>query len=623
MHTFGAATGQRLNPDKTELLPIGTVPTGLPDTVHGMRVVSTARALGLTFGAAAAEPSADWPAVMEGVEGCYARASSLPLSVFGRGFASAAYGVSKLLYHAEFAGHPPATHLDRLDRITAKLVDRGAAPNDRAPRFAGLAGWLLPGRPAEGGFGVLPWREHITSRHAWWALHLIVGPAEVPWIAVARALLRACAGDLAAHPIGMLCWPAGQPLPGSTGLLPAPLRRLHAGLSALPRVRDVVAAPLLLGPWCWAAPLWGNPFFCSDAHPDGIDFPFLDFADAGVASLGQLLHTKQAVTVAAAAGPAAYALVWHTHLQRHYSFANRHTALGRIAELLAALPAAWVAAAEGAAAALAAGQLQPPTLDDALAVMLPRLGWEQRGRQVLLHAFTVREGTAFLTAALDQRRAEERLEPFGALAGGPAPALLDEVRELFRRLWRLRWSNELKEPFWRLVYDALPTAARMHQGHPCLCGGTPADREHHYWACPVAQAVVDTVSTAAGRLQPLAAPLAPANVWLARPPSGVHAGVWDVVCLAVVAAMDHGRRRMYAVSHGPAIPPPAASIVELCGRSAVARFWSHLSDFVALGCVPAAWREHLPAQHPFICYDPASASFAVSRPVVGPVPPPQ
>jgi hypothetical protein len=176
----------------------------------------------------------------------------------------------------------------------------------------------------------------------------------------------------------------------------------------------------------------------------------------------------------------------------------------------------------------------------------------------------------------------------------------------------VRWENRNKEPFWRLVYDAFPTAARLHLEQPCCCGAAAtADRHHHFWACPVAQAVVTAISSAAAAQQPLAAPLSKDSIWLARSPAAVHSGVWDVVCLAAIAAMDHGRRRMYALSLGP---PPATPLHVSSSRSAVAYFWERLTDFVALRRVPASWRASVPLGHPFIHFDPASALFFVHRP---------
>lgn len=617
MRTFGDASGQRLNPAKTVLLPIGAVPAGLPAEVEGLRVVGAATSLGVTFGADAA-PAARWPELLDSVKACYARIASLPkLSVFGRGFASAAYGVSKLLYHAEFAGHPPDDTLQQLARFTAKVVDRGQAPADAVRRFPGLAGWLLPGRPSEGGFGALAWQEHIYSRHAKWGMQLAVGSDEVPWVAVARALLRRCLPEVGAHPLGLLLWPAGgaERPPGAAAPLPPPLLRLHAGLQQLPPVQDIAEEPLVVGHWCWAAPLWGNPFFRSTLLPIGVDYDFFDFACAGVTTLGQLLHVQQAV--GACPGPAAYTLVWHTHLRRYAAFANRHHTIERVGQLLDALPAPWVEAARAAADALAAGLVQPPQPADALAGMLPRLGWRLHGQRLPLSALTVRAGTDLLTAPTALRRDEHAFAPFLSLAlelpAGAASPPTDELRALLKRLWRVRWENARKEPFWRLVHNALPTSARMGDAAtPCLCGGpAPADRAHHFWACPVAAAVVSAVSAAAAAAQPHPTPLARAALWLARPPPAVHRGVWQVVCLAAVAAMDHGRKRMYALSSGP---PPATPLHVSCARSSVARFWDLLSDFVALRCAPDSWRERLTPAHPFIAFDPATSTFRVHRP---------
>ena len=122
---------------------------------------------------------------------------------------------------------------------------------------------------------------------------------------------------------------------------------------------------------------------------------------------------------------------------------------------------------------------------------------------------------------------------------------------------------------------------------------------------------MSAMAAAAGAAQPLAAPLSVASIWLARPPPAVHRGVWEVACLAAVAAMDHGRRRMYAMSTGP---PPAAPLHTICARSAVARFWELLADFVVLGCAPGAWRTCLSSTHPFVAFDPGTSSFRVHRP---------
>lgn len=614
MATFGDATGQRLNVEKTKVLPIGAVPPGLPPTTHGLQVVSEATSLGVTFGTAPdpAAAAGRWQQLLEGAQASYGRIASLRrLSIFGRGFASSAYGVSRLLYRAEFSGHPPAAVVGALQHATSKLVGRGLAPHAQRRKFAGVAGDMLAGRPAEGGFGALPWLEHISARHAWWGLQLLVAPAGAPWLAIARSLLAACCGDMGGHGLGLLYWPATEPLPGAAALLPQPLHRMHAALASLPR--PVGVASPVPGPWCWAAPLWGNPFFISTDFPDGIDHSFLDFAAAGIATLGELLHLRQAL--AAVPSQAAYQMVWVAQLRRSYAFAERHVAAERVALLLAALPPGWVLAAQAAAAEVAAGRVPPPEPSEAMAAMIPCLAWQRSAAAapLTLRTYTVREGTALLTAPQRRRRLQSYFAPFAVEAAGAAhDGSSHEVQALLRRLWRLRCDNGLKEPFWLLAHNGLPTAARLQT--TCQCGAAAhGDRLHHYWACPVAAAVVSTVAAAAG------CNISRPTIWLCRAPPGIHAGVWDLVCLAAVAAMDHGRRTLYALSTGP---PPATPLPAIAARSARARFWSHLTDFIAYGCAPLSWRDPCPTGHPFIHVDPATSRLTVHCPEAAAATPP-
>ena len=114
------------------------------------------------------------------------------LSIVGRGMGSAAYGVSKLLYAAEFSELPSRQNCQQLQAMVAKLVDRGQAPADATRNFTGVPARLLVGRPADGGFGVLPWYEHIIARHAWWGAFFATCPhdTDIPWVNIGRALLR-------------------------------------------------------------------------------------------------------------------------------------------------------------------------------------------------------------------------------------------------------------------------------------------------------------------------------------------------------------------------------------------------------------------------------------------------
>ena len=683
MDTFAAATGQHLLPAKSRLLPLGAVPPAFeaalppPSARRGIPLVETATAMGLPF--SNGEPPADvlsaaWAERLAGVEGTFARISSLGLSLFGRGFASAGYGVSRLLYFAEFMGHPTATVASRLGAVTARLVDRARPPSATSSCFAGLHRSALFGRPADGGFGALPWHQHITARHACWAIRLFSAPlppaACHPWVAIARALLHGL------PPSGLLSWLPGRPVPGGMAPLPPPLRRLHAALALLPPVTEVVEAPVLPGHCCLSIPLWGNPALVSPSHPDGIDTPFADFLAAGVDTLGCLLAVERAIQ--AAPTQVAYtSAVRRPLLAGSYAFAERHVACERVEQLLAALPSSWVAAARGAAAL--PPDAQPAPLEPAVvlaAMLLPRFGWRPPGGEpVPLASMTVRAATALLTAEAAAQRAARYLLPFAELATGaplpppppasfalpppaplppPAGSPLAELLAALQRLWRLPWENGRKETYWRLAYDALPTAARRHTDQPCPCGAAEQrpGRQHHFWSCPVASSVVGQLEAAMGVAAapaPAPAPLTLTHLWLARPPPGIHTGVWGVVCLAAVEAMAHGMRRLYGLvlrqqqqqrgqqpSHpqtryvqltldsfllpggidedavgAPPPPPPSAQLLPIpdpddpsdfvttASRCACKFFWTLLSDFAALGCAPASWLESLPLTHPF------------------------
>jgi hypothetical protein len=192
-----------------------------------------------------------------------------------------------------------------------KLVDRGLAPASHVRRFTGVAARLLAGKPAEGGFGTLPWLEHIRARHAWWGALFATAPpdTELPWVRIGRALLRSKHmwwGPLSLFDSSTETQaPMELPEPLPQQYLPPPvLRRMVAGLQALGHVCDVKAqapttpapvqqpphpqqlldmqqlqqqmrelstAPVLHpGAWCSLAPAFANPFLQAHAAMPGV-----------------------------------------------------------------------------------------------------------------------------------------------------------------------------------------------------------------------------------------------------------------------------------------------------------------------------------------------------------------
>ena len=232
--------------------------------------------------------------------------------------------------------------------------------------------------------------------------------------------------------------------------------------------------------------------------------------------------------------------------------------------------------------------------------------------------------------------------PAGAAAGAVA-AGVQQLRRSLKAAWRIPWENTQKITLWRLAVGGVPAAG----GHgicprrPCLCGWQPAPglpqaaqaaqlQRHVFWAedgdaaaCPVAAAVLRQLRQALP--PPAGAALSCADLWLLRPPVGgrVHAGVWGVVGMAALSAMQHGRRCAWAYHKlaqeardpaglrqarldefpgfalqrgvpGPgaemaAAPAPPVQPITRAGRRAAADFWGRLSDFAELDGAPESW----------------------------------
>jgi hypothetical protein len=578
-----------------------------PDTRwEGLQVVSSCKTLGIQL-QADGSIVVDWQARVDAVLTKFTYISKLPLSAFGRGFASAGYGVSKLLYAAEFAGLPPPALITQLERAVAKLVDRKMAPAARGRRFAGVAGPLLAGHPRTGGFGALPWQEHIKARHAVWAVKLVLGSDITPWVHLARA--RLCPPDMVCHAwrrFAILFCHDGQQNPVGSPL-PEALQRLAQGWQALPLIQDLARLPIVLGPWCSHAPLWCNPFLVQQSGQPlpafGLERDFADLASLStlttVGQALQALHDLQQVTSDAQF----QTQFWVFWLKRCGLLQDRQHALERLQALVAAIPVAW---RHHATQPPAQGQQDSPL--QVVDRLLSRMGWLVDGQALALHQLTVKHATALQLSPLASSRAAKH-RAFLALActGLPPPlqAELPELHGLLSRLWSLKWDNNRKELFWRLCVDGVATAARMHLvGEPCACGtavgpGLP----HLYWDCPVAQAVVAVLDKG---LQSIASPpVQRVHVWLARRPSvALHSKVWLVVSQAALLGMDKGRRTLTAFKLG-ALEPGGRSLPwpiqeQIACRVAVATFWDMLTEFKSLTPTDARWLQHVPANHPFL-----------------------
>jgi len=238
LEVYADATGQHVNPTKSSLLALGSArrPAGhaLPPTIAGVPLHTRVVGLGVPF-EDGGDPQPDWQPCLERVSHAYGKLARLPLSAFGRGTAASSYGVSTLLYRAEFCGLPDSVR-DTLDRWTKGLVDRRVAPDSRTSALPGVPSALLHGRPVEGGFGALALEQHVKGRHAMLAkrmLHFACGEGALgggapPWVAIAMELLRHACPQRVPELALLLA-----PLAPLAAPLPPPLARLAAGLAAL------------------------------------------------------------------------------------------------------------------------------------------------------------------------------------------------------------------------------------------------------------------------------------------------------------------------------------------------------------------------------------------------------
>ena len=230
--------------------------------------------------------------------------------------------------------------------------------------------------------------------------------------------------------------------------------------------------------------------------------------------------------------------------------------------------------------------------------------------------------------------------PVPAVAPAPRGAhTLPAFATVLRRLWAVPCSNHVKEPLWRLSVNGVPGAGGHHivTEHPCPCGWRvppvfgphPPDtdlavlragllREHCFWSCPIASAVLHEVQSGL----PAGVPLHMSHVWLVVSPcpAVVRQAVWDMVAMCALAAMWRGRRvfwKRHLQLHQGGPPHAAASVQASTCRTAAGLFWSFLQDFAAMhshnvGSWPAY--ASLPADHSYLCVVDGGRGLSVRLP---------
>jgi hypothetical protein len=386
-------------------------------------------------------------------------------------------------------------------------------------------------------------------------------------------------------------------------------------------MEDIGEAPLVLGVWCSNAPLWCNPFV---VQQPGQPLPRqgLEHAFPRLAEMGTINTVRDALEacreVCAATTHLAYQQVWQYWLRSSPLYVDWQHTHAELTALVNSIPVSWRSAVQSATAAQLLLAPSPETVW--CEQLAPRLGWRRaNGRTVSLKKATVKLLTELQVATTGVARAGKQAAFLGMACLNLPPlqqAWHDELMRLLHAAWALKWDNHRKEVLWRLMLDALPTAERMHQPQEvCACGVVCPGRLHHYWECPVAQAVV-TVMRDQLHLCGVQVDVYRPHVWLARSPCTlVHAGVWLVVALAALIGMDKGRKLLYLWSQRLIQQPPLSpqQVVEqhqhhvmLASKLAAATFWDMLGDFVGVSDCHPEWEGRVGLTHPFLCMEPAT-----------------
>ncbi|PNW76979.1 hypothetical protein CHLRE_10g417450v5 [Chlamydomonas reinhardtii] len=298
--------------------------------------------------------------------------------------------------------------------------------------------------------------------------------------------------------------------------------------------------------------------------------------------------------------------------------------------LVGDIPPSWWSAAQAHAAQLAspgpAPVPAPSTSEVVRTTIMPRMGWKLSGSEILkvpLAKLSVRMATSIQLDDVATRRADLHEDYERAAQGLPpravvrredlpaaAAATLGAIRDTLARLWQKHGHGG--------------AAAEAH------AAAAPSPRQHHFWDCAVAKAVVAQINAH----NPGPSPISQAQLWLVQAPPGFQQCVWDVVVMAALAATEHGRVRLRGMTRAAAalgiqtaaaaapeaavagaaeaepdldeIPPtqltppqPGVNPVELACARAVADFWSRLMQFAQLGVPHKGW-DGVDATHPIL-----------------------
>ena len=533
----------------------------------------------------------DWGPRLDSVARLHDKVAKIhSLSIFGRAFASAGYCMSTILYHAAFGDLPSPPAVIETCKHAARLVDGRVkrASQQHTPRIIGVEQDMQSGHPRSGGFGALPLRQHVYSRHARWAIQLAASGAQPPsqhkwWVHTARALIakQHSLFHLPADPL-MLLEECGR-TPNAISWCPSAgvLNRLCVGMRNLPPLTCVPLSNLPEpGPWCAAMPLWGNRLLAcltstpantppTPLHTRHMVGDVLSYTDGKITTIGDAVQWQLHLLSASQTQQ-----LWVQFLNNTYPVskpAGLEGARGdfpiRLNALLDALPSTWVIAARNAV--LQQVDTRAHT-SEAHNVIINALRWKQHANSIPYQpaappappplieskSASVRHLTELQLGVVHVQRFHRHKEYACEALPQNQPPPSDEhaagrVRLLLSRAWDIRWENRFKEVLWRITVDGGRHLGnqflREKNARPtrCFCQQDDCSRRHHYHECAVAQAVHNEIQ----RVIPDCPELQCHHIWLAvMPMPDLHADIWLVVCMAALTAIEYGRQRLASLS---------------------------------------------------------------------------
>ena len=593
---FGFASGQRLSVPKSVLLRIGLLPpvADTPVQVQGMPIKVAAKALGVMF--SNPQPQQSWPAVPQHItrqtsqlppdvqqqqhhqqqwerrllsaETAATKLAFLSESTSGRAHLVSAYSLSQVTYHAEFEDGVQS-YVDRLFQHAAAVVDVGPFYKMRARR-PGVRADMLTGAVKQGGFGLLPLRQHVLARHCKWSLdmisNLVAAPATQPtWVQlVAVALLHAVPALHPAKTALLACYCKPEDI--SKGVLSC-LPSVHPG-TAIPN--DLVSQHYRL--------------------PHGL----IRRALTAISELSEASYEAQRKQYQQQQQQQRSERCNTQHRQHQQQAIQTRQQPTRLSQVCFGPGIPVYSTAQIRSSLMTAS-------DDSILRVVPTLGWPatpcfgvHQPCPVGLHKHVVHTVTDILSSDMQSLRQflqRQYITSAFHLAHQPVPKqhqLTALAHRVLKTAIAVSGNDErFLEIVNRLLLRGVPGAGAGHvpnHKHHCACGFQFKDLnnitvQHMFWCCPVAQAVVHSLQQ-----QLPQAMITSTHLWLlVTPHSDVDAATWAVVAISALHAMNVGRKRLFCLCKSSKNTRNAHSsnvLVQQAQQQAVQHLWKQIQTWV-------------------------------------------